>query len=225
MKKVLLIILAVVAGFFAMILINPELLAYLIMTAVVLAIIFGVYLVIKMLNNLKNKYLPKKDEVNFEPKYSTQKDKVSSKPKYIPLIAILNHAVGLPVAENLSCTLKYMEDCIKIEVGTTEFNLNLNKIIDMTITSDVEIQNHYSSSIGGAVGGAILFGPLGAMVGGRSKKKQSKVTTYFFVITYNSNNEVKYISFYVGSSFLAVNKFIKRFGKSDIKCESHKVDL
>lgn len=60
------------------------------------------------------------------------------------------------------------------------------------------MQKGYTSSISGAVGGAILFGPLGAMVGGRAKQKTSKVVTYYLVVTYQGDNEdIKYISFEV----------------------------
>ena len=118
-----------------------------------------------------------------------------------------------------------MEGCIKIEVGSNTFNIDLNKITDMTVTSDTEMQNQYVSSTGGAIGGALLFGPLGAMVAGRAKKKQTKTTTYYFVITYTSNDEVKYISFYVGQSMLILNKFIKRFSENKVSSENIEIDL
>lgn len=44
----------------------------------------------------------------------------------------------------------------------------------MCIKTDKEIQQQYVSSVGGAVGGAVLFGPLGAITGGRAKKKTVK---------------------------------------------------
>ncbi len=46
--------------------------------------------------------------------------------------------------------------------GTMNFELEKSKITDMCIKTDKEIQQQYVSSVGGAVGGAVLFGPLGA---------------------------------------------------------------
>ncbi|MEH2944892.1 hypothetical protein VSQ32_19130 [Lachnospiraceae bacterium KK002] len=54
------------------------------------------------------------------------------------------------------------------------FELEKSKITDMCIKTDKEIQQQYVSSVGGAVGGAVLFGPLGAITGGRAKKKTVK---------------------------------------------------
>ena len=130
------------------------------------------------------------------------------------LIATVKHVVGLPVAENSFCTLKYIEDCIKIESGNSIFNLPLEKITDMTTTTDVDIQRQYVSSVGGAVGGLVLFGPLGAMVGGRAKKKEHTKITNYFIITYKDNDEIKYISFNSTGCF-KIYKFIERFRSSD----------
>lgn len=58
--------------------------------------------------------------------------------------------------------------------GTMNFELEKSKITDMCIKTDKEIQQQYVSSVGGAVGGAVLFGPLGAITGGRAKKKTVK---------------------------------------------------
>ena len=54
------------------------------------------------------------------------------------------------------------------------FKLLKEKITDVTMTNDIEIQKNNVSSIGGAVSGAILFGALGAIIGGRAKNKKVK---------------------------------------------------
>lgn len=105
------------------------------------------------------------------------------------------HVTGLPIAEGLQCTLEYINDFIEIKQGNNTFNLETTKVTDITETTDTEIQKQYVSSVGGAVGGAVLFGPLGAIVGGRAKQKKSKTVTHYFVITYRSDEEIKYISF------------------------------
>ena len=122
-----------------------------------------------------------------------------------------NHTVGLPVAENAICNVFYCEDKIVIESSGTTFNLPIKRITDISITSNVEIQNAYVSSIGGAVGGAVLFGPLGAMIGGRSKKKETKTVTPYIVFTYLKEDELQYIAFNVTGARAEANKFVKRF--------------
>ena len=96
------------------------------------------------------------------------------------------HIFGLPVAENTRCIYEQYEDGIKFNVTGSEFSLDLNKVQDITATKDIK---HIGSSIGGAIGGAMLAGTFGAMFGGRNKKK----TITYLVITYNNDNELKYI--------------------------------
>lgn len=111
------------------------------------------------------------------------------------------HMAGLPVAQGASCNVFFDHDCVKIDVAGNEFTIQKSKVSDVAIKTDVEIQNAYVSSVGGAVGGAVLFGPLGAIVGGRAKKKQSKTYDYYFIITYKKDNDVAYVSFKVATAF------------------------
>lgn len=64
----------------------------------------------------------------------------------------------------------------------------------------MEISKQYVSSIGGAVGGALLFGPVGAVIGGRAKQKKSKNVTNYLIITYTDNNEIKYLGFEINKN-------------------------
>lgn len=107
------------------------------------------------------------------------------------------HAVGLPLAQGAACVLHFDDEIVTISGGGNEFKLAYAKITDMSVHSDVEIQKSYVSSVGGAVGGAMLFGTLGAMVGGRAKEKQSEVVEYYFIITYLKDGVVDHLSFRV----------------------------
>ena len=62
--------------------------------------------------------------------------------------------------------------------------------------------------MGGAIGGAVLFGPLGAMIGGRAKERQTITVEKYLVFTYEDNEELKYIAFYVNNNKKA-KKFVK----------------
>lgn len=86
----------------------------------------------------------------------------------------------------------------------------------MCIKTDTEIQQQYISSVGGAVGGAVLFGPLGAMIGGRAKKKTIKNEVHrYLIITYQSP-EIKYIGFEIGFNMAFANAYINEFKNKHI---------
>lgn len=129
---------------------------------------------------------------------------------------IMKHINGLPIAENVNCTIVSSDDKYTFSSGSMHFELEKFKITDMCIKTDREIQEQYVSSIGGAVGGAVLFGSLGAMIGGRAKKKTVKKETHnYLIITYKSP-EIKYIGFEVGYNMASANMFIKDFKSSNV---------
>lgn len=107
----------------------------------------------------------------------------------------LKHADGLPLPLDVNCEVLAYQNHIQFQANGLDFNLERQRITDISIKTDVEIQSQYVSSVGGAVGGAILFGGLGAIVGGRAKQKQTTTRTHYLIFTYTKDNEVKYISF------------------------------
>lgn len=126
------------------------------------------------------------------------------------LFGTFTHFYGLPVAENVLVQIFSSADEYEFLASNTSFKLNKGKITDVAITTDVEIQKNNVSSIGGAVGGAILFGPIGAMIGGRSKEKTSRVVNSYLIFTYKDNDEIKYIAFNCTGNMNA-HKFVKEF--------------
>jgi hypothetical protein len=124
--------------------------------------------------------------------------------------------VGLPIAEGVLCTVSSYNDKITIEGSGNKFNLDKNKLLDVTIKTNTEIEKSYISSAGGAVGGALLFGPLGAMIGGRTKTKESKIITSYLIFTYDKNGETQYIAFNINTDFSA-RKFVDEFQKIENK--------
>lgn len=105
------------------------------------------------------------------------------------------HIDGLPIAESSTCRIYLCENKIIFERNEMTFNLDFERINDIVIKSDVEIQKSYISSAGGAVGGAMLFGALGAMVGGRVKEKTDTKESNYLIFAYTKDEEMKYISF------------------------------
>lgn len=126
-------------------------------------------------------------------------------------VCSMKHVNGLPIAENIECTIKSLPDSFEFSSGSMKFELEKSKITDMCMKTDQEIQQQYISSIGSAVGGAVLFGPLGAIIGGRAKKKTIKNEIHnYLIITYKSD-EIKYIGFEIGFSVPSAKKFIDEF--------------
>lgn len=135
---------------------------------------------------------------------------------------IAKHTYGLPIAEGLACTIQAYNDHIDFLSGTTHITLDNEKITDMCIKNETEIQKQYVSSVGGAVGGAVLFGPLGAMIGGRAKKKTSKTTSFYFIITYKkADAALDYIGFDVSGCVWQASKLVDEFHKNNKKGNTH----
>lgn len=124
--------------------------------------------------------------------------------------AMMKHFYGLPVAQGVMINCFWCKDKVVFESSGASFNLDFSKLTDVSIKSDVEIQKSYVSSTGGAIAGAVMFGALGAMIGGRTKEKTSKQVTQYLIFTYIDNNEVKYIAFecvYLPNAQKFVNAF------------------
>lgn len=126
--------------------------------------------------------------------------------------AAFTHVNGLPISENLLCEIFSYPNRLEFKAGTTDITLAREKITDMCIKTDVEIQQQYVSSIGGAIGGAVLFGPLGAIIGGRAKKKTNKKSQSYLIITYTGDQgELKYIGFNTANNPIVATKLVKEF--------------
>lgn len=131
----------------------------------------------------------------------------------------MSHVNGLPVNENAFCTVYSVPGKYEIVCSGNTFNLDKNKVTDMIIKNETEITSQYVSSVGGAVGGAILFGPLGAVIGGRAKEKKTKESKQYLIITYESDGQIKYIGFDVTANFKAF-ELVKEFNSMKSKHSS-----
>lgn len=105
------------------------------------------------------------------------------------------HTVGLSIPENTMCSLHLYSQELKVNGNGVSFNLPRNRILDIVIKSEEEIQKQLVSSAGGAVAGGILFGALGAMVGGRAKEKKIKTFKQYLIFTYEKDGKPEYIAF------------------------------
>lgn len=117
------------------------------------------------------------------------------------------HVYGLPVAEDAQVICYWCRDKVLFETSGTSFNLSFDKLTDVASKTDKEIQTanttqeQYVSSTGRAVAGYMLLGPVGAVIGGRARKKKVSSTTtistpetYYMILTYVDKDEVKCIA-------------------------------
>lgn len=125
----------------------------------------------------------------------------------------MKHFNGLPIAEGILTQCYWCTTRVIFEANGASFNLDFSKITDISIKTDVEIQKQYVSSIGGAVAGGVMFGPLGAMIGGRAKQKSTKQVTQYLIFTYVDNGELKYIAFDCTVNLFKASNFVKEFQK------------
>lgn len=138
-------------------------------------------------------------------KAKTQNDRLST-------IAV-KHFTGLPLAEGLGCVVHMDSDGFSFISGGSTFNLQNNRITDICIKTDVDIRKQYVSSVGGAVGGAVLFGPIGAMIGGRAKEKKITEITKYLIFTYLKEEGISYICFEISGTpdLMIANRCINVF--------------
>lgn len=125
------------------------------------------------------------------------------------------HEAGLPISNGTNCMVTYDEDGFIFSGAGNTFNLAFNKITDICIKTDTEIQKQYVSSIGGAIAGGVVFGPLGAIVGGRAKEKKTSTSTDYLIFTYLKNGEINYISFNVTDNWLKAQNLVDKFNENN----------
>ena len=99
--------------------------------------------------------------------------------------------------------------------NSQEISLSSEKIIDIGIKTDQEIQTSYGSSISGAILGGYMFGTIGAIIGGQMRERKHVVNNHFLIITYKKENSQNYLSFYV-EDLASANKIVSFYssGKS-----------
>lgn len=160
-------------------------------------------------------------------KEEKQQSKENAKKMMATVIDKFNaeHEAGLPIANGVDCVVLYGDDKFTFTGGGNTFNLAFNKITDVCIKTDTEIQKQYVSSIGGAVAGGVVFGPLGAIVGGRAKQKKAKTTSRYLIFTYLKDEEIDYISFDVTKNWAKADSIVNKFKKNNILAKPKAVEL
>lgn len=152
-----------------------------VLIVVLVLVTLMICLAISMLRKRKKNMLNWEGEIN-------QKGAVAG--ATLPLLA------GLPLAENTTCHLFVTESELIIEAQSQVFKVAISKIIAAQAKTDLEIQQEVTSSAGKAIAGALFFGPVGAIIGARTKtKKHSVITTYLIINYYSQSGETAVLAF------------------------------
>ena len=153
----------------------------------------------------------------------------------IKLETNLIHFNGLPIPENTICKVISYNDKYEFMANGLTFNLQKDRITDVCVKTEVEIQQQINSSVGGAVGwgaaGGLATGGiglvLGAMFGGRAKTHKLTTKTKYLIITYFKDEEVKLLCFVINNkidpwSELNSMSILNEFNKNKIKSVKEK---
>lgn len=110
---------------------------------------------------------------------------------------------GLPVPAGAKCKIELYPDLIKIESLGQLFTLDQRRIFNVSAVKRSQIQKQCVSSAGGAVAGAILFGAIGAAIGGGTKVVNLENVDRFLVFSYwaEDRKEAKQIVFAIKDGF------------------------
>lgn len=125
---------------------------------------------------------------------------------------VLPLAAGISLPEKTRCTIVFYANVIQIFANGTEFDLPMQKVHDISIKTDIERHDYVASSVGGAVMGGLLFGPIGAAIGGRAKTQTTIKFKKYLIITYVTNKGASYIAFRITGLYSSKAKeLVKKF--------------
>lgn len=118
-----------------------------------------------------------------------------------------------PLPQKTYCNIFLKDNVLSIipSAGNSLLKLNVDQLTGINSFTDVQIQEANKSVVGRAAIGGILFGGLGAVVGGMSGLSSKKKRKYrsFLVLNYRSSDteEIKVLSFETGLP--VSSKFLK----------------
>lgn len=159
-----------------------------------LLLILGIFLIIKGRKT--------KADIEDETKKMIEKQEAKRQEEIESFTSItrdFTHTAGLSAAPDALCSLTLNKENLLIHGSGFDYNLALSRISSMDLKTDKDIQTfvNQSSSAGKALAGAMMFGVVGALVGGRTKTTTTQHVTYqfFLVVTYRKEEDIDYMIF------------------------------
>ncbi|MBE6489170.1 MAG: SHOCT domain-containing protein [Methanosphaera stadtmanae] len=132
----------------------------------------------------ENIKIPTKKEIKNVLKAEKNKEKEYIKEH----ICEFNSMNGLPVSQGSTVKIEKLEDKILITAGTYIQEIKYSEIVNIENRTFIEEKIKNKSTVGRAVTGGLLFGGVGAIVGGMTGGQKKEVNKKFgFEITYLKN--------------------------------------
>lgn len=149
--------------------------------------------------------------------YSKQYQEISSSLSWV-------HLYGLPVSELAVCDVWECKNCLVFYCGHP-YVLNYSKIINAEYMSQTEVTKHYYDDATGAIAGGLMFGPIGALIGGGTEVDEETKYRYFVRITYKSENGTNDVLFNVTDAQYSAKNFVRTIKKHINYSDRSAVDL
>lgn len=131
---------------------------------------------------------------------------------------------GLNLPSGVKCLVSCLKSRVVFSANGQEFSLPSDRLVDVSVMKTSDIQKQYVSSIGGAVAGALLLGPIGAVLGGAATQRSIKTNKRYLIFSYKDGAEIKYILFDASKKASQAKRFVKNF-RALKKNDAIKVDL
>ena len=104
------------------------------------------------------------------------------------MLALGDLVEGLPIPQSSDVSIKMTPGALTITGSGQEFEIDASKLTLVDLKSDVEMEKIIQQSAPGMIIGAVTFGVIGAMIGGRVKTKGKKgLVNHFLIINYQSD--------------------------------------
>lgn len=192
-------------------------------------IIFAISLILMIRSGVKNskteenkekrrKYKEKvaENRAKYEEKYGREHFFITSSTHNIKYK--FTHVLGLPIMEGAVCNVVSEHDKIIIEAQGTVLSLNKERITYIGKEKNIQKYSQAISSVGGAIAGGMLFGGIGAAIGGSATSRNFQSKKQYLIITYiGKDATVKYVVFdYIPKAENLIRDF-KLFNKSNLR--------
>lgn len=102
-------------------------------------------------------------------------------------VALGNLIDGVNLPQNAAVSIKMNPNEVVISGNNQEFLISSDKLMNVDLKSDTELEQIIEQSLPGMVIGAAAFGVIGAMIGGRVKTKEKKKVNHFLIINFQSD--------------------------------------
>ena len=133
------------------------------------------------------------------------------------IFCTFKHVEGLPLANGVDVEIYYSSEKITFLKEKQEISLLVSKIQSIDVVTGKDLKNQISS--GAIAGKYIIGGTTGALIGAALS------TTLYFVITYKSEDEYKFLILDTAYSTTYAYKIKKDFDMNNDNAETESIEL